>query len=286
MKSFKRYSSFLIRMKHRRKLISMTSWWRVGLAVTVCLSAAVIGLVWRATEASAPAALATSSLKRPVRWVLPEIVLRPNVTNDAELDTILKDSLLASATSWNDALAGCSTPRLRVVTGSHRALLPVQDGFSTVVVRTKRWCPESARDAKDCYDRDRAAFTSLYPNDVEGGRYGDVREADMELDGVDYEWSLDGDAAGTNSLHAIIAHELGHVLGLDHPCEFSRPFTKRGLTKPKCDNRTMRASIMYPLPLEENRTPVLLPGRGERDALCALYAQPPAAPPDRVSQLR
>src|SRR5512142_589328 len=110
-------------MKHRRKLIAMTSWWRVGLTFTGCLSVAGIGLVWRATEVGVPAVLATSSLKRPVRWVPPEIVLRPNATNDDKLDGILKDSLLASTKSWNDALAGCNAPKLRVVTGSHRALL-------------------------------------------------------------------------------------------------------------------------------------------------------------------
>jgi hypothetical protein len=259
--------------------------WRLGSVVVGCFAAAGLAVLHR-SEARAPAVLARSARERPLRWALPEIILRPNTTDDEKLDGMLRASLLAGATSWNAALADCNAPKLRVLTGTHRALLPVRDGFSTVVLRTKRWCSESARDKDECYDKERAAFTTLYPNDAEGERFGDVREADMELDGVDYRWSPTGEAAKTSSLQAIVAHELGHVLGLDHPCEFRTGRTQRAPSKPACDTRSMRASIMYPLPIEEGRTPVLAPGRSERDALCTLYAQPAARQAPHVSDLQ
>jgi hypothetical protein len=50
-------------------------------------------------------------------------------------------------------------------------------------VRGARWCPDSARDSDDCYDKERAAFTSLYPNEEPGGLYAELREADIEING-------------------------------------------------------------------------------------------------------
>jgi hypothetical protein len=61
------------------------------------------------------------------------------------------------------------------------------------------------------------------------------------------------------------------VLGLDHSCEVS-PEQASLKRKPICE-RDARNSIMYPLPIEPEREAVLEPGRGERTALCALYAR-------------
>ena len=241
----------------------------VGGFALVCLV-----LVWRSFEGGAPAVFVTSTLGRPVRWVLPDIVLRPNADSDAEFSDMLQAIVVASATTWNGALAGCRAPRLRVLAAPHRSLLPLRDGCSTVLVRRNKWCSDSVRDQDDCYDKDRAAFTSLYPNDPDGSRYADVREADIEVNGVNYAWSPEGAKPGTSSLHAIVVHELGHVLGLDHPCEVS---PQRAGAKPRCGSSKWRASIMYPLPLEVGRIPVLEPAHTEREALCAFYARPRTA---------
>ena len=240
----------------------------------------VAGYFVHARERPATAPLAKSAAGRSVRWVKRELVLRPQVDdNDSAAASILQNSLLLGAKTWNDALAGCRAPELRVVIGAHRSLPPVRDGFSTVVLRRRRWCPESAHEDGECYDKSRAGFTTLYPNDAEGRRYADLREADMEINGVDFAWSLEGEKADTTSLRALVVHELGHVLGLDHPCEAS---TRAGGAKRPCDSPPVRASIMYPLPIEDGRAAVLEPGRAERDTLCALYAADDAWPPERA----
>ena len=63
-----------------------------------------------------------------------------------------------------------------------------------------------------------------------GGRWVIV-SADTELNGVDYTWRFgttspfDGEA----TVGDVVRHEAGHVLGIDHPCEF-------GVTGiPECD---------------------------------------------------
>ena len=242
--------------------------------------AVVAGYLVHARDRPGVASLAKSPEGRSVRWVLRELVLRPQVDDDdSGAVDILQSSLLLGAKAWNDALVGCRAPKLRVVTGAHRSLPPVRDGFSTVVLRRRRWCPESAPDDGECYDKDRAGFTTLYPNDVEGRRYADLREADMEINGADFAWSLEGEKADTSSLRALVVHELGHVLGLDHPCEAS---ARPGGAKQPCDSLPLRASIMYPLPIEAGRAAVLEPGRDERDTLCALYATGDAWPPERA----
>lgn len=77
-----------------------------------------------------------------------------------------------------------------------------------------------------------------------------------------YEWSRDGAAPGTRSLEAVFVHELGHALGLDHPCGEEMP----------CSVDAMSDAVMYPDPVEAGRTPVLVPNRQEIDVLCDLYA--------------
>jgi hypothetical protein len=62
---------------------------------------------------------------------------------------------------------------------------------------------------------------------------------------------------------AVLVHELGHVFGLRHSCKF-----------PECDEAARRA-VMYPYPLESDRTLLLSPTRADRDALGAVRLRAP-----------
>jgi hypothetical protein len=49
-----------------------------------------------------------------------------------------------------------------------------------------------------------------------------IDESDMELNGVDYTWVIDGARPTDNvvDVEGLVAHESGHWLGVLHPCEF------------------------------------------------------------------
>lgn len=81
---------------------------------------------------------------------------------------------------------------------------------------------------------------------------GEVREADVEVNAVGFRWSVDGQVEGTRSLRAVLAHELGHALGLDHAYGYD----------------LASASIMYPDPTQAGRPLVLEPGADAVEALC------------------
>jgi hypothetical protein len=181
---------------------------------------------------------------------------------------LLEQAVDASIAAWNEALRGCGAPRLHRASALARANRVARDGISQVRLRTDAWCPEGAPHRTGCYDPTRAAKTHLYPNESGTGRCAELREADIEINGVDFSWSLEGDSAGTRSLRAVISHEMGHALGLDHPCsEQPQP------NSPACDTPELRSALMYPVPAELGREPVFEPTGGEASAVCALYRQ-------------
>lgn len=212
----------------------------------------------------------------PVRWTRSAIVLEPFVHEGAPLSSAtLGVALEAGIRDWNAALGACGSPKLRVARGSVGRIR--QDGRSVVLLRTGAWCPEGAREREDCYDRGRAAITHLYPVQAASSPHdGEVDEADIEINAVDHRWSLDGKLPGTLSLRAIVAHELGHVLGLDHSCsESSRARRAESSSAlPACSAPQAAKSIMYPEPVEPGHELVLSPGATEVVALCSLYRDP------------
>jgi hypothetical protein len=72
-------------------------------------------------------------------------------------------------------------------------------------------------------DRGYASFTIAVTTTELGddGMGWAIDGADMELNGEDYRWALEGGAPGTGTVdvEALLVHEVGHYLGLLHPCE-------------------------------------------------------------------
>lgn len=207
---------------------------------------------------------------QPVFWSAREVTLQPLTPNAAIGGEDLQRALLRGAGTWNRATNGCGPPKLKVAPHARVARGVRQDGISTVVVRADSWCPDDVEDEGGCYAAERLAITHLYPNEEPGSAEdGLVREADIEINAVQYRWSLEGSEAGTVSLSMALAHELGHVLGLGHSCESSEAGAA-GRERAPCD-RAGRANALMVANLLEIPRDRVAPHPGELRQLCAGY---------------
>jgi MYXO-CTERM domain-containing protein len=132
---------------------------------------------------------------------------------------IIEDSM----NTWNDATADCSYMNF-VSLGPKTNHEVGTDRFNIIKFRDATWCrPAVGDDAARCYSPTTAGITTVvYVDDASNDRDGEIVDADVEINGVDFAISVGGqslsDATCDAELQNTLTHELGHVLGLEHTC--------------------------------------------------------------------
>jgi hypothetical protein len=139
------------------------------------------------------------------------------VNGDNEFEAI--DSAIAE---WNDKTGSCSY--MNLVQTEPVASEVGRDNRNLIKFRDTSWCrPATQDDPARCHSESAAGITTaVFVDDSGSSRDGAIVDADIELNGADFALSHQGQTTGTNICHSEITntltHELGHLLGIEHPC--------------------------------------------------------------------
>jgi hypothetical protein len=127
-----------------------------------------------------------------------------------------------SIATWNNGVASCSY--MQIINQGRKAMEVGRDRINLIKFRDVSWCrPATKDDPAHCHPDSAAGITTVtYVDDASSSRDGAIVDADIELNGVDFALSVNGQTAGTANCNAelqnTLTHELGHLLGLEHTC--------------------------------------------------------------------
>jgi hypothetical protein len=210
-----------------------------------------------------------------------------DITDDSELDAVE-----AAVSNWNDAVASCSYLNLEALPHSTSVAAGYVQGQSNTnaVIFFERRCASGEKSSDGCWAHDKSASgitTVFYVDDPSSANDGRIVDADIELNGAVYSFATNGSLNATD-VENTLTHEIGHLMGLDHPCEDQGrtgdaiPKDDQGNTIPLCqkihsqDPAEMRALTMYNF-AENGETSKRSPAQDDINAVCATY--PTAADP-------
>jgi hypothetical protein len=145
------------------------------------------------------------------------------VTLDAAGTDALAGSTEATVVSqviahWNTSIASCSY--MNLAEQPRKTTEVGRDFVNVIKFRDTSWCRPAIRDdPMRCYAPMAAGLTTVvYVDDPTNPRDGEIVDADVELNNVDFSISNDNGMSGDSDLANTLTHELGHLLGLEHTC--------------------------------------------------------------------
>jgi hypothetical protein len=200
------------------------------LAFSLVLAASRTALAFR-TGGDVP----QTAQEQPVRWASTRVEL---IVNEETPEGMIATGTVLSAEEAAAAWSSVPCSSLYFVNAGITDSPAVRgDGLNTIQWVKNGWKSRG-------FAANEAAITDVQyeGSSVDGWS---IVEADLYLNAESFEWAFGGDVVteGKHNLVSVLRHELGHVLGLLHPCE-----VQADRNTPQCgDDDRFVSTTMYPL---------------------------------------
>jgi len=182
-------------------------------AARAALAIALVTLIWGHGPQGAQGYVRTRTLddNNPIHWTRSCVFITPSTERAGSLtQPEILTAIHGAADAWN--AVSCSY--MQIMVGAPESGL--EAGFNEDVA------PENVivfQDTTWHYDSVAAALTTItYLSSSNASSDGQIVDADIEVNGVDFDFATNGSAT-EHDLQNVLTHEIGHVLGLDHTCD-------------------------------------------------------------------